>query len=176
MSHVCRRLKSKGATNSILPIVKLWLLELNPPVCGYDAYEACKSLYAKRSDDPSNERVPSALSEIMGRLSGVQIMVLDTLFGHLQELVRGTKTDEEDSVYLSKLALSLGRGELQRILRESQLTSFHSNPPPRHRIRRNAARPNPIAPLHGPLPPPLGNLPAPRRTRAKGAGQAHART
>jgi hypothetical protein len=94
--------------------VKLWLLELNPPVCGYDAYEACKSLYAKRNDDPSNDRVPSALSEIMGRLSGVQIMVLDTLFAHLRDLFRGTKTDEEDSVYLSKLALSLGRGEPQQ--------------------------------------------------------------
>lgn len=79
-------------------------------MCGYDAYEACKALYAKRTDTPSDS-VPSALTEIMGRLTGVQIMVLDTLFAHLQELVRGTKTEEPDDVYLSKLALSLGRGE-----------------------------------------------------------------
>lgn len=160
--------KSRGPTD-LLPLVKLWLLELNPPVCGYDAYEACKSLYAKRNDVPSNDRVPSALSEIMGRLSGVQIMVLDTLFAHLQDLVRGTKTDEEDSVYLSKLALSLGRGERQRTFNKSLLTKSRSHTPPGHGIRRNAARPNPLAPLHRPLPSSLGNLPAPGGTRTKGA-------
>lgn len=48
----------------------------------------------------------------MGRLNGVQVMILDTLFAHLQELINTTKTDEADEVFITKLSLSLGRGEL----------------------------------------------------------------
>ncbi|KAJ9091822.1 hypothetical protein QFC19_008935 [Naganishia cerealis] len=93
----------------IAATVKLWLLELNPPVCGYDAYEACKTIYAKRGDATSSERLSSAISDIMSRLSGVQILILDTLFAHLQALVQNTKTEEADEVFITKLALSLGR-------------------------------------------------------------------
>lgn len=51
----------------------------------------------------------------MGRLSGVQILILDTLFAHLQELIQNTKTDEADEVFITKLSLSLGRGESKDI-------------------------------------------------------------
>ncbi|KAJ9093726.1 hypothetical protein QFC21_006322 [Naganishia friedmannii] len=97
----------------IAATIKLWLLELNPPVCGYDAYEACKTLYAKRNDTQSNERLTSAISDIMSRLSGVQILILDTLFAHLQALVQNTRTEEADEVFITKLALSLGRAILR---------------------------------------------------------------
>ena len=49
----------------------------------------------------------------MGRLSGVQILILDTLFTHLHELIENTKTEEADDVYITKLSLSLGRGVCQ---------------------------------------------------------------
>ncbi|KAJ9123068.1 hypothetical protein QFC22_001257 [Naganishia vaughanmartiniae] len=97
----------------IAATIKLWLLELNPPVCGYDAYEACKALYARRNDTQSNERLTSAISDIMSRLSGVQILILDTLFAHLQALVQKTRTEEADEVFITKLALSLGRAILR---------------------------------------------------------------
>ncbi|GHJ86351.1 hypothetical protein NliqN6_2753 [Naganishia liquefaciens] len=97
----------------IAATIKLWLLELNPPLCGYDAYEACRSIYGKRSDERSSEKIATALSEIMGRLSGVQILILDTLFTHLHELIENTKTEEADDVYITKLSLSLGRAILR---------------------------------------------------------------
>jgi hypothetical protein len=85
----------------------------------------------------------------MGRLNGVQILILDTLFAHFQELIQNTKTDEADDVFITKLSLSLGRGESDNNSEVPFLIEEDSSDsPPIKGIRRNTARPHPLPPLH----------------------------
>lgn len=169
-------------TFRVITSVKLWLLELNPPVCGYDAYEACKALYAKRNETQSSERLTSAISDIMSRLSGVQILILDTLFAHLQTLVQNTRTEEADEVFITKLALSLGRGEIlssstPRVRHDyaDRNPSCSSYPTTRNGICGNAARPHPFPSFYRPIHAPTTNLCSAGRTRATGDRSTYAR-
>jgi len=95
--------------------VKLWLLELNPPVLGYDCYESMRTLY-KKADDRVElaEEAPPALMEMLAKLSGPQILVLDAVLAHFQALVKNTKTQESDEAYITKLSLSVGRREFAK--------------------------------------------------------------
>lgn len=49
------------------------------------------------------------LSVILSRLPKIHLVCLDALIGHLSRLIKATPVEESDSIYLNKLALSLGR-------------------------------------------------------------------
>ena len=65
----------------------------------------------------------SAVTSVLGRLPSVQLYVLNAVVQHWQEWVRvdssltcfsmmhSTKSEEPDDIYVTKLALSLGRSE-----------------------------------------------------------------
>jgi hypothetical protein len=92
------------------PAVKLWLLELNPPVLSYEVYDQCTAIYpsvgASEGKNKSEE-----VAALLSRLPGAQLFVLDAIVGHLKRLIENTKTEEDEEIYVTKLALSLGRSE-----------------------------------------------------------------
>ncbi len=53
---------------------------------------------------------------LLSKLPGAQLFVLDAVVGHLKRLIEGTKTDEEEGLYVTKLALSVGRSEFCLLL------------------------------------------------------------
>jgi hypothetical protein len=79
-------------------VVKLWLLELNPPVMGWEGWEDAKAIYPSVGADQERD-MTSAVISVLGRLSGVQIFVLDALVGFLRRYVstyvrEGKRADE----------------------------------------------------------------------------------
>lgn len=93
-------------------VVKLWLLELNPSILGYEAYDICAAHYKRGSDKAaSEEETKRVLQDVLAKLSGPQILALDALLSHLKHLISSTKTEESDEAYLTKLSLSIGRRE-----------------------------------------------------------------
>lgn len=82
--------------------VKLWLLELSPPLLGAETHAVCKEAYGK--NDAAQD-----LPHLLSQTAGAQIFVLDAIVGHLRRLIDSTTTQESDSVYITKLGLSLGR-------------------------------------------------------------------
>jgi hypothetical protein len=90
-------------------------LELNPPVLGYDCYDTMKAFYRKGDDrNDGSEDVVRVLTETLSKLSSPQIMVLDMLLAHFQDLISGTQTEESNEAYTTKLCLSIGRRERHR--------------------------------------------------------------
>ncbi|WVF68680.1 hypothetical protein IAT40_003452 [Kwoniella sp. CBS 6097] len=88
--------------------VKLYLLELNPPVLGWEGWEDAKAVYPAVGADQERD-MTSAVTSVLGRLPGSQLYVLDAVIKHFRELIDSTKTPESNSVYVTKLALSVGR-------------------------------------------------------------------
>jgi hypothetical protein len=79
-------------------------------VLGYDCYEAMKALYRKgETRDAVTDGNVQPLVEVLSRLSSPQIMVLDVMLAHFQNLLAETKTEESDEAYQTKLSLSVGR-------------------------------------------------------------------
>ncbi|GFZ50185.1 hypothetical protein JCM24511_07940 [Saitozyma sp. JCM 24511] len=96
--------------------VKLFLLELNPPVLGWEGWEDAKAVYPAGkslldSDFGADQErdMTSAVTSVLGRLPGAQLYTLDAVVKHLKELIDSTKTEESNEVYITKLALSVGR-------------------------------------------------------------------
>ncbi|OCF37050.1 GTPase activating protein [Kwoniella heveanensis BCC8398] len=89
-------------------IVKLYLLELNPPVLGWEGWEDAKAVYPAVGADQERD-MTSAVTSVLGRLPGSQLYALDAVIKHFRELIDSTKTPEADQVYVTKLALSVGR-------------------------------------------------------------------
>nr|XP_019043257.1 hypothetical protein I302_07831 [Kwoniella bestiolae CBS 10118]OCF22187.1 hypothetical protein I302_07831 [Kwoniella bestiolae CBS 10118] len=88
--------------------VKLYLLELNPPVLGWEGWEDAKAVYPAIGADQERD-MTSAVSSVLGRLPGSQLYVLDAVIKHFRELIDSTKSAESNEVYVTKLALSVGR-------------------------------------------------------------------
>ncbi|WVQ79532.1 hypothetical protein IAT38_001631 [Cryptococcus sp. DSM 104549] len=88
--------------------VKLYLLELNPPVLGWEGWEDAKAVYPAVGADQERD-MTSAVASVLGRLPGSQIFALDAVIKHFRNLVDSTKSVEPDEVYITKLALSVGR-------------------------------------------------------------------
>lgn len=81
-------------------VVKLYFLELNPPVLGWEGWEDAKAVYpAGQSRSGSDQEkmadlqpvgadqerdVTSALTSVLGRLPGIQLFVLNTIVKHLK--------------------------------------------------------------------------------------------
>ncbi|WVQ96215.1 hypothetical protein IAU59_003319 [Kwoniella sp. CBS 9459] len=89
-------------------IVKLYMLELNPPVLGWEGWEDAKAVYPAVGADQERD-MTSAVTSVLGRLPGSQLYVLDAVIKHFRELIDSTKTPESNQVYVTKLALSVGR-------------------------------------------------------------------
>ncbi|KAI4527594.1 hypothetical protein K525DRAFT_231913 [Schizophyllum commune Loenen D] len=91
--------------------IKLWLLELDPPLALYEGWDEVRKLYgtvgakAEKSEEEHVQELQTALL----RLPRVHLYVLDTLVKHLKELIEETEVDESEEVYVTKLALSIGR-------------------------------------------------------------------
>lgn len=64
--------------------VKLWLLELNPPLLGWEGWEDAKAIYPSVGADQERD-MTSAVISVLGRLAGVQLYVLDALVGHMRK-------------------------------------------------------------------------------------------
>lgn len=81
--------------------VKLWLLELNPPVMGWEGWEDAKGIYpasklvVSKPDDIAyllvgadlERDVSSAVISVLNRLPGAYLFVLDAIIKHFRQYV-----------------------------------------------------------------------------------------
>ncbi|KAI0352312.1 hypothetical protein OH77DRAFT_1428605 [Trametes cingulata] len=108
--------------------VKLWALELDPPLCMYEGWDELRKLYptvgssANQELKPSTEQHVQELQAALQKLPKIHLLVLDTLVKHLKDLIESTSESETEAneVYITKLALSMGR----TILRPRQENEF----------------------------------------------------
>lgn len=96
--------------------VKLWLLELDPPIALWEGWEDLRRLYPNVGSATKAERGPTdelehleALKMALLRLPKIHLLVLDAIVLHLRTLIEDTDVEETDEVYVTKLALSIGR-------------------------------------------------------------------
>ncbi|THU99108.1 hypothetical protein K435DRAFT_508387 [Dendrothele bispora CBS 962.96] len=105
----------------IAATIKLWLLELDPPVTMYEGWDEFRKLYpthgriltieGEQSDD--HDKKMAEVSNALMKLPRVHLYVLDRVVKHLKTLVDTTKTEEANEIYITKLALSIGRTVLR---------------------------------------------------------------
>ncbi|KAJ4473838.1 hypothetical protein J3R30DRAFT_3296406 [Lentinula aciculospora] len=101
----------------IAATLKLWLLELDPPLGLYECWDDFRKLYptmgatlvVKSEGEDTKEEKIKELSLMLQRLPRVHLYVLDAIVSHLKKLIENTKVEESDEVYITKLALSIGR-------------------------------------------------------------------
>ncbi|KAG6909042.1 hypothetical protein DXG01_002316 [Tephrocybe rancida] len=91
--------------------VKLWMLELDPPLALYEGWDDLRKLYPTvgSSAEKSDEDHIQSLCAALQRLPRVHLYVLDLVVKHLRALIESTSVEEADEVYITKLALSIGR-------------------------------------------------------------------
>ncbi|KAL4243387.1 hypothetical protein ABKN59_011332 [Abortiporus biennis] len=109
----------------IASAVKLWVLELDPPLCMYEGWDEFRKLYptvgAVKGVAPTEEQHIQELQNALSKLPKVHLIVLDTVVKHLKDLIDSTAEGEEpNEVYITKLALGIGRA----ILRPKVETEF----------------------------------------------------
>ncbi|PFH51886.1 hypothetical protein AMATHDRAFT_58092 [Amanita thiersii Skay4041] len=100
----------------IASTIKLWMLELDPPLATYEGWEDFRKLYpvvgssiTKQEEVTEDQRI-SHLGAALQRIPRVHLHVLDALVRHLKNLIDSTSVlEESNEVYITKLALSLGR-------------------------------------------------------------------
>ncbi len=97
----------------IAATVKLWLLELDPPVMDYNIYHSLKvkALSDSQAKQGETSGFDAAAQEGLKRLSSSQVVVLDAIMGHLRNLIDSTQTEERNETFIKKLSLSMGRSE-----------------------------------------------------------------
>ncbi|KAH9040382.1 hypothetical protein EDB85DRAFT_1925857 [Lactarius pseudohatsudake] len=100
--------------------VKLWLLELDPPISLWEGWEDLRRLYPNVGSAAKAEKGATdeyehleALKMALLRLPKIHLYVLDALVLHLKALIENTDVEETDEVYVTKLALSIGRTVLR---------------------------------------------------------------
>ncbi|KAH7929102.1 hypothetical protein BV22DRAFT_1057685 [Leucogyrophana mollusca] len=95
--------------------VKLWALELDPPLALWEGWDDIRKLYptvgsaAKADSEVSEQQHIQDLQATLQRLPKVHLFVLDAVVTHLRILIESTTVEESDDVYRTKLALSVGR-------------------------------------------------------------------
>lgn len=94
--------------------IKLWALELDPPLALWEGWDDIRKLYptvgsTKTDADDSEEKHLQDLQVALQRLPKVHLYVLDAIVSHLRTLIESTTVEEADDVYITKLALSVGR-------------------------------------------------------------------
>ncbi|CDO73283.1 hypothetical protein BN946_scf185008.g45 [Trametes cinnabarina] len=128
MEDVPRDLLQKYDAPVLASGVKLWALELDPPLCMYEGWDEMRKLYPTVGSSANQEMKPSTEQHIMElqaalqKLPKVQLLVLDTIIKHLKDLIASTSESETEpnEVYITKLALSMSR----TILRPKQENEF----------------------------------------------------
>lgn len=99
-------------------VVKLFFLELDPPVITYNVHERLHTIYPQVAgsashDDKADEagRI-ERLKELLSHLPKVNLLTLDALLKHLRQLIQDTAdaegVDTED-LFLAKIGHSMGR-------------------------------------------------------------------
>ncbi|KAJ6621349.1 hypothetical protein B0H10DRAFT_2432380 [Mycena sp. CBHHK59/15] len=95
--------------------IKLWLLELDPPLALWEGWDDIRRLYptvgaaAKADGDDTEALRITDLGTALQRLPRVHLYVLDALVSHLRTLIETTTVEETEEMYITKLALSVGR-------------------------------------------------------------------
>lgn len=64
--------------------IKLWLLELNPPVVGWEGWEDAKAVYPSIGADLERD-TSSAISSVLARLPASQLYTLNTIIKYFKE-------------------------------------------------------------------------------------------
>ncbi|KAG9037564.1 hypothetical protein FRB95_005146 [Tulasnella sp. JGI-2019a] len=122
---VAQDIFSKCDTPVLASAVKLWLLELNPPVGMWEGWEEVKKVYrsvgadTELEGDKEKEHIEE-LKGILAKLPVIHLKVLDAVVTHLKTLIDTTTTPESNDMYITKLSMSMGRS----ILRPRQETSM----------------------------------------------------
>ncbi|KAG6854255.1 hypothetical protein C0991_008948 [Blastosporella zonata] len=99
----------------IASAIKLWILELDPPLAHYEGWDDLRKLYptvgssAAKEAEKSHEDHIQSLSTALQRLPRAHLYVLDLVVKHLRTLIESTTVNEGNEVYITKLALSIGR-------------------------------------------------------------------
>ncbi|KAF8216353.1 hypothetical protein K438DRAFT_1797082 [Mycena galopus ATCC 62051] len=95
--------------------IKLWLLELDPPLALWEGWDDIRKIYpavgaAAKSEggDAEAQRITD-LGTALQRLPRIHLIVLDAIVSHLRNLIDTTTVEETEEVYITKLALSVGR-------------------------------------------------------------------
>ncbi|KZP11489.1 hypothetical protein FIBSPDRAFT_1050728 [Athelia psychrophila] len=111
--------------------VKLWILELDPPLATWEGWEDFRKLYptvgGKANGEVSEQQHIQDLSATLQKLPRVHLYVLDAIASHLKNLINSTTVDEDPEMYLTKLALSMGRTIL-RPKTENEMTLHDRHP------------------------------------------------
>ncbi|KAI6112615.1 hypothetical protein F5141DRAFT_1213876 [Pisolithus sp. B1] len=94
--------------------VKLWALELDPPLMLWEGWDEIRKLYptvgsSKVEDESSEQQHVQDLQAALMHVPKVNLFVLDAIVTHLHKLIDATSSEEDDDVYITKLALSVGR-------------------------------------------------------------------
>ncbi|OSX64294.1 hypothetical protein POSPLADRAFT_1065539 [Postia placenta MAD-698-R-SB12] len=102
--------------------IKLWALELDPPLGMYESWDELRKLYptvgsgAKAEAHPSEEQHIQDVQGALQRLPRVHLLVLDTIVKHLKSLIASTSTaenEESNEIYVNKLSLAVGRAVIR---------------------------------------------------------------
>ncbi|KAF5351573.1 hypothetical protein D9758_007222 [Tetrapyrgos nigripes] len=101
----------------IAATIKLWLLELEPPVATYEGWDEFRKLYpthgrylkVEGEEPEGHEKKLAEVSSALLKLPRVQLYVLDRVLKHFKTLIDTTTTEESNEVFVTKLALSVGR-------------------------------------------------------------------
>ncbi|KAF5383527.1 hypothetical protein D9615_003598 [Tricholomella constricta] len=111
-----KELVAKYDAPVIASAIKLWILELDPPLALYEGWDDIRRLYptvgsstVKTEAEKSPEEHIQSLGAALQRLPRVHLYVLDAVVKHLKALIDSTTVEESDEVYITKLALSVGR-------------------------------------------------------------------
>ncbi|KAG5647823.1 hypothetical protein DXG03_007747 [Asterophora parasitica] len=111
-----KELVAKYDAPVIASAIKLWLLELDPPLALHEGWDDLRRLYptvgssaAKAEAEKSPEDHIQSVGAALQRLPRVHLYVLDEVVKHLKALIASTTVEESDEVYFTKLALSIGR-------------------------------------------------------------------
>ncbi|KAJ7449578.1 hypothetical protein FB451DRAFT_1102501 [Mycena latifolia] len=95
--------------------IKLWLLELDPPLALWEGWDEIRKIYpavgaaAKTEGEDAEAQRITDLSTALLRLPRVHLYVLDAVVSHVRNLIDTTTVEETEEVYITKLALSVGR-------------------------------------------------------------------
>ncbi|KAF8584019.1 hypothetical protein K439DRAFT_1653298 [Ramaria rubella] len=97
--------------------LKLWALELDPPLGLWEGWEDVRKLYpsvgAVVATEASEQQRIENLQVALLKLPKVHLVVLSTIIQHLRNLIDTTHVDESVEVYITKLGLSFGRAILR---------------------------------------------------------------
>ncbi|KAJ7115832.1 hypothetical protein C8R44DRAFT_793397 [Mycena epipterygia] len=113
--------------------MKLWLLELDPPLALWEGWDEIRKLYpavgaaAKSEGEDAEAQHIADLSTALLRLPRVHLYVLDAVLSHLRNLIDTTTVEETEEVYITKLALSVGRSIIRPKI-ESELSIQDRHP------------------------------------------------